>query len=59
MAFSFPSTWLSMGTKWVGRNSTVADGDWKQYTRPTRRQATIAARCTLRWSWCTSCTECV
>ncbi len=57
MAWSLRSSCSSMATKRVGRKSTVADGDWKQYTRPTWRTATSAARWVFRWSWCTSCRE--
>jgi hypothetical protein len=59
MAASLPVMCSSMVTNRLGRKSTVADGDWKQYSRPTSRAATRAARWVLRWSWWTSCTECV
>jgi hypothetical protein len=54
MAASLRLTWLSMTLKWVGRKSTVGVADWKQYTRPTCRAATMTAWCVFRCAWCTS-----
>ena len=48
MATSLRSRSASIAANRPGRKSTVAEGDWKQYTRATAATAAMTARCALR-----------